>query len=175
MISERGSPTQSEKLIEGPQPKNSDNIPSVGYASSAPSEYQAPPGQHLQQVYWQPASLTTTEIPVDVKSELETSTVNNIEPPNGQLEGDNYVWQGTSSLEPTMNITDQNAAASHSDWSFRSGIVFGIAAGTGIAFVQEPDNPLFDLARSFFSLLGLSAKAALRRLRLLGTFSSGTS
>ena len=172
-ISLGGSSAQSEKLIENPIPKNTNEIFSstVGYASSNPSTYSAPPGQTLGKVYWQPASLTTTEILDDVQSELDTSTVNNIEPSNGQLQGDNYVWEGTGPLEPTMSITNQNAAASHSDWAFRSGVVFGVAAGTGVAFVQDPKNPLFAVTRDLFNLLWQTVKTAARRLlRLLRRF-----
>ena len=172
LISLGGSSEQSEKLIENPLPKNPNEIFStVGYASSHPSTYNAPPGQRLGQAYWQPASLTTTEILDDVQSELDTSTVNNIEPSNGQLQGDNYVWEGTGPLEPTMSITNQNAAASHSDWAFRSGVVFGVAAGTSVAFVQDPNNPLFALARDLFNLLWQTVKtAALWLLQLLRRF-----
>lgn len=159
------SSAQGEKLIENPIPKNSNEIFSiVGSVSSNPSAYSAPPGQRPEQAYWQPASLTTTEILDDVQSELDTSTVNNIEPSNGQLQGDNYVWEGTGPLEPTMSILNQNAAASHSDWAFRSGVVFGVAAGTGVGFVQDPNNPLFALARDLFNLLWQTVNTAARRL-----------
>lgn len=61
LISLRGSPAQSEKLIWAPVAKNPSIMPSVDDQIPA-SQYQAPPGQHPEQVYWQPASLTTTEI-----------------------------------------------------------------------------------------------------------------
>ena len=161
-ISESTTWSQPEKLIEGPQLKNFSNIPLPGYASSAPSEYLAPPGQHLEQVFWQPASLTTTEILKDVKSELENATVNSIVPSNGYLQGYDYVWQGAGFLEPTISITDLGAAASQSDWAFRSGIAFGVAAGTGIAFVQEENNPLLRLLGSALRSLWLRVRGRKR-------------
>jgi hypothetical protein len=149
LISEEGSWPQRD-LIEGPLPKDLRNVPITGYASSDPSEYQAPPGQHLQTAYWQPASLTTMEVLDDVKSKVENATVNSIVP-NGYLQGSNYVWQGDYFLEPTMSLTNQDAAVSHSDWGFFSGIAFGVAAGTGVGFISEKPN--------FFSLLARRRRA----------------
>lgn len=152
LISESSS-SQQEQLIEGPQlksPNSSLEYPGEPYGSSDPAAYQAPPGQHLKTAYWQPASLTTTEILEDVKSEMEDSTINGIVP-DGSLQGDNFVWQGGYSLEPTMSLTNQDAAASHGDWVFFSGIAFGIAAGSGVGFIQQDPN--------FFSLLGRRQRA----------------
>lgn len=153
LISEGSSSPQQKQLIEGPQPKSSNfsfGYPLDVYGSSDPAAYQAPPGRHLQTVYWQPASLTTTEILEDVGSEMEDSTINSIVP-DGSLQGHNFVWQGGYSLEPTMSLTNQDAAASHSDWVFFSGIAFGVAAGTGVGFIQQDPN--------FFSLLGRRRRA----------------
>ncbi len=133
---------QSENMIEYPRLKNVQDYPLRGYATSDPSKYQAPPGQQLATAYWQPSSLTTTEILEDVRSELENATVNSIVPSDGHLQDFSYVWQENGSLEPTINLTNQDTAASHSEWDFLSGIAFGVAAGTGVAFVQEENNPL---------------------------------
>ena len=149
LISERGSPSQPEHLIEAPEPKDLGNLPTSGRASTVPSEYQAPPGQQLQTAYWEPASLTTTEILEDVNSEVDNAAASSIVP-DGSLQGYNYVWQGDGPLEPTMSVTNQDAAASHNTWTFFSGIFFGVAAGAFVSFVQEKDNPLLSwLGRSF--------------------------
>ena len=116
---------QSENMIEYPRLKNVQDYPLRGYATSDPSKYQAPPGQQLATAYWQPSSLTTTEILEDVRSELENATVNSIVPSDGHLQDFSYVWQENGSLEPTINLTNQDTAASHSEWDFLSGIAFG--------------------------------------------------
>jgi len=149
LISERSS-SQREQLVESPLPKDLRNVPTSRYGSSDPSKYQAPLGQHFQAVYWQPASLTTTEILEDVKSEVDNASVNSIVP-DGSLQGNNYVWQGKGSLEPTMSLTNQDAAASHSILTFFSGIAFGVAAGALVAFIQEDDNPLLSWLARFLS------------------------
>jgi hypothetical protein len=96
--------------------------------------------------------LTTTEILEDAASEFNNSIVNSIEPSGGHFQNNNYIWQGNGSLEPTVYLTKEDAAASHSDWDFRSGIAFGVAAGTGVAFVQEENNPLLTIFGNFFGL-----------------------
>lgn len=148
-FSESDSFGQSENMLEYPQLKNAQDYPLRGYATSDPSKYQAPPGLQLTTAYWQPSSLTTTEILENVRSELENATVNSIVPSDGHLQDFNYVWQESGSLEPTMNLTNQDTAASHSEWDFRSGIAFGVAAGTGVAFVQEGNNPVLGVLGRF--------------------------
>jgi hypothetical protein len=152
-ISEHSSPAQPENFIEDPYPKNNANLPTTGYANFAPSDYQAPPGQQLQTAYWAPASLTAMEILEEVKPEVDNATVDSIVP-DGSLQGLNYVWQGEGELEPTMSLTNRDAAASHSTWSFFSGIFFGVAAGTFVAFVQEEKNPLLRRAGRFLKRSG---------------------
>jgi hypothetical protein len=61
-----------------------------------------------------------------------------------------------------MNLVNQDAAASHDQWDFRSGIAFGVAAGTGVAFVQEEKNPLLNLIRK----ASMSFWVKVRRLRI---------
>jgi GntR family transcriptional regulator len=165
LFGERSTSSQREQLVEDPELKDLRNYPYTGYASSASSEYQAPPGQRLQTAYWQPASLTTTEILEDAKPELENAGANSIVP-DGSLQGDNYVWQGGGFLEPTMNLTNEDAAASHSTWSFFSGIAFGVAAGTLVAFIQEEDNPLLSLLTRFLGTLWLTVRAKLPSRRV---------
>jgi hypothetical protein len=143
LISEGSSSSGQEQLIEGPVPKNP-TTPAIDYVRLSPSQYQAPPGRHLLTIYWQPASLTTTEILEDVKSEVENATVNSIVP-DGSLQGNNYVWQGQGFLEPTMSLTNQDVAASHSTWIFFSGIAFGVAGGTLVAYIQEEHHPVLML------------------------------
>ena len=143
LISEGSSSTGQEQLIEGPVPKNP-TTPAIDYIRLSPSQYQAPPGQRLQTIYWQPTSLTTTEILEDIKSEVANATVNSIVP-DGSLQGNNYVWQGQGFLEPTMSLTNQDAAASHSTWTFFSGIAFGVAGGTLVAYIQEEHHPVLML------------------------------
>jgi hypothetical protein len=61
-----------------------------------------------------------------------------------------------------MNLANQDAAASHSEWDFRSGIAFGVAAGTGVAFAQEENNPLLRALGSFFSFRWLRKRPKIR-------------
>jgi hypothetical protein len=146
LINETPSYFEHQRLLIDPQLKDMGKRPVSGYASSDPSEYLAPPGQNrLYEFYWQPVSLTTKEILRGVQDELQNASINNIEPQDGHLQDNNYVWEGQGYLEPTMNLVNQDAAASHAQWDFRSGIAFGVAAGTGVAFVQEEQNPLLNL------------------------------
>jgi hypothetical protein len=161
-FSVRDSSGQSENMLEYPRLKNAQNYPLHGYATSDPSKYQAPPDRQLATAYWQPSSLTTTEILEDVRSELENAAVNSIVPSDGHLQDFSYVWQESGSLEPTMNLTNQDTAASHSEWDFRSGIAFGVAAGTAVAFVQEENNPLLGVLGRFLSFRWLRKRPKIK-------------
>lgn len=158
LISEDRSSSDDEKLIEFPRLKNGRYPSYPDYGSRTASDYRAPRGQHLEKVYWQPESLTTTVILHNVKSEFQNATVNSVVPSNGHFAGFDYVWQGREFLEPTMSLTNQDAAASHDDWVFRSGIAFGVAAGTGVAFVQEENNLVLNWLGRFFSSLWLTIR-----------------
>lgn len=158
-FSVRNSFGLSEGMLEYPRLKNAQDYPQHGYATSDPSKYRSSPGQQLTTAYWQPSSLTSTEILENVQSELENAAVNSIVPSDGHIQDAGYVWQENGSLEPTMNLTNQDTAASHSELDFRSGIAFGVAAGTGVAFVQEENNPLLGMLGRFLSFRRLRERS----------------
>jgi hypothetical protein len=130
------------QLVDEPELANKQDLPLRGFATSDPTKYKAPPGEHYREVFWQPASLTTTEILDDVEYEFSNTAESSIIPSDGHFVNNNYVWQANGSLEPTMNVTNQDAVEAHDNGDFRSGISFGVAAGTGVAFIQEDENPI---------------------------------
>lgn len=100
-----------------------------------PSSYSTIPGSHAQ-LYW-PVRIQTTEILAGAQRALEGSRIDSVLPPNGRLQGDSYVWNGTGSLDATLSATKINAAESQSDNAFFSGVAFAIAVAAAIAFIQE--------------------------------------
>jgi hypothetical protein len=136
-LSETDLARSGENVIEYPQLKNTPLV--AGRESLDPGAYRSygPP----LNLYWQPAVLDTSET-LDNAEPLFTNTNVNVQPGDGVLEDANYTWQGTGGIDPMINSTEDTAAASQDGWTFRSGIVFGIAAGTGVAFFQEDENPI---------------------------------
>jgi hypothetical protein len=83
------------------------------------------------------------------QSTLAHARIDSILPANGSLQGDSYVWQGASSLEPTITATNISAAESQSTFAFAAGVAFAIAAAAFIAFVQEVPKKSTALAAGF--------------------------
>jgi hypothetical protein len=148
-------------FIDSPSLKDPKQFPEVGYGSPKTSSYRA--FSSPQALYWQPTKLIMTEVLKDVQSEFENASVDSIVPANGSLLNNDYVWTAEGNLEPSMSLTNADAAASQSNWDFLSGIAFGVAAGAGIAFVQEEKNPVLSLVGRVFSSLWLVVRRIKRR------------
>jgi hypothetical protein len=115
---------------------------SLGLAVSSTANYiGAAPVTSPRELYYDPQNLMTTESIDGLRTDLENSVVNSDLPGNGTLEGDDYVWQGTGWLEGYLSATELSASESKAKWDFASGLVFGLAAAAGIAFLQEPALP----------------------------------
>jgi hypothetical protein len=115
---------------------------SLGLAASSTANYiGAAPATSARELYYDPQNLMTTESIDGLRTDLENSVVNSDLPGNGTLEGDDYVWQGTGWLEGYLSATELSAGESQANWDFSSGLVFGLAAAAGIAFLQEPVLP----------------------------------
>jgi hypothetical protein len=99
------------------------------------SSYLTIPGSR-DDLYWQ-ATIQATEVLTGAKSILAGSSIDSVLPPDGNLEGDSYVWEGAGLLEPTLTATNMNATESQSNYDFLSGIFFATAAAAAIAFIQE--------------------------------------
>jgi hypothetical protein len=99
------------------------------------SSYLTIPGSR-DDLYWQ-AAIQATEVLTGAKSILAGSSIDSVLPPDGNLEGDSYVWEGAGLLEPTLTATNMNATESQGNYDFLSGIFFATAAAAAIAFIQE--------------------------------------
>jgi hypothetical protein len=115
---------------------------SLGLAVSSTANYiGAAPATSPRELYYDPQNLMTTESIDGLRTDLENSVVNSDLPGNGTLEGDDYVWQGTGWLEGYLSATELSASESQANCNFASGLVFGLAAAAGIAFLQDPALP----------------------------------
>lgn len=136
-LSEINVATAGENLIEYPQLKSPGAF--TGRLSLDPAAYRSfgPPSN----LYWAPETLDTSETLI-AAAPLFTNTNVSVQPSNGALVGFDYTWQEIGGIDPRINSTEESAAASQDAWTFRSGIAFGIAVGTGVAFFQEDENPI---------------------------------
>ena len=103
-----------------------------GYNNSYNDKYADYPAQ-ISVFY--PAQVSTAEILTGVALIFKTEEVNYINP-SGNLDGDDFVWQSNSNLEPIFEVTDQDAVQDESNDAFLAGIAFAVAAGAAIALVQ---------------------------------------
>ena len=95
-------------------------------------------------LFWAPAALSTTESLDRVRPLFADAQIISAQPASGSLLGGNYVWTGSSLLEPTLGLAHEDSLASEHSWDFRSGIAYGVAAAAGVALIQEvPKNHPF--------------------------------
>lgn len=83
-----------------------------------------------------PARVSVAEILTGIAPIIKTEEVNYINP-SGNIDGDSYVWQSDSDLEPIFEVTDQDAIQAESDDAFLAGVAFGVVGGAALAAVQE--------------------------------------
>ncbi len=107
------------------------DFPSPGYSTP-----YGGPGK----VFWPPAKLSITETEPNLAPMIADQQINYMNP-TAQVDGQDYVWRGSTYLEPVFQATNEDALQSESNYAFLSGVLFGIAGAAAIAFVQEiPDT-----------------------------------
>jgi len=106
----------------------------LGTPDVTPSDYESLLNEPAA-VYWAPRSVVTTEVLKDVTPELDNA--NDSIAPSGNYSGDDYIWQNTGPLEPTIVAAQVDSVNSKSDFLFLSGIFFATAAAALLAFLQE--------------------------------------
>lgn len=99
------------------------------------ANYPTIPGSQDDLYWW--TTTQVTEVLSGAQSSLANARIDSIVPPDGTLEGDSYVWEGASSLEPSISATNIDATESQSNYAFLAGIFFATSAAAAIAFVQE--------------------------------------
>ncbi len=99
------------------------------------SSYRTIPGTK-DELYWETRT-QVTEALAGAQSNLADARIDSILSPDGQFQGDSYVWTGTGSLEPSISATNINAAEIQGNYNFLSGIAFATAAAAAIALLQE--------------------------------------
>ena len=105
---------------------------------------QAPEGTTFRQ-YGLPASVHTTETLTNVNlngfhldSMFPVGTVEaDRKTKPGQATDDLIEWQGSSSLSPSLGVTNTAAQQSASEDTFIAGIMFGVVGGTFVAFLEK--------------------------------------
>jgi hypothetical protein len=113
-------------------------FPGVGPSPSNPKSYSTPYGGPGE-LFWTPAKLSITEAQRNLVLTAANQPINST--PSAQPDGPDYVWHGSTYLEPVFQVANGDALRSESDSSFLSGILFGIAGAAAIAFIQEiPDT-----------------------------------
>jgi hypothetical protein len=134
-ISERllsDKPTIAADLLFLPRAK-SGHITPIGRSVS---DYDVPAGSGPHLLFWQP-KVSTTEILYDVEDELADAHIDSQMPADGYLQDGALIWDSAGSLEPMLRATKNDRVEWENRWNFYSGIAFGVAAGAGIAVVQE--------------------------------------
>ena len=137
MSEEPSSPgSRSVDLIESPELKKSATDILAQKDLNNPLSYVSN-SRGPRQLYWGPQKLSVTEILEDFAPKLTNVQSASIVPGNGSVQGQNYVWTQSSTLEPTVSLTSEEAADSQSNYAFLSGVFFGIVAAVAVAFIQE--------------------------------------
>jgi hypothetical protein len=139
-----------DNVVEGPALKPT--APTTDTPLQNLSYYEAAPNNLPVRLWWASATLDTTEQFAPADSLVTNSTLD-VQPANGVFEEPFYTWNETGPIDPTIIGTPNSVAASRIEWDFLSGIALGIA-GTGVAFVQERDNPLLSRAGSVVAGVG---------------------
>lgn len=76
-------------------------------------------------LYWEPQSVTSIEVLKNVKPKLDNANDSIV--PSGNFSGNDYIWQNTDSLEPTIVAAQLDSADSKSNDLFLSGIFFALS------------------------------------------------
>ena len=121
-------------LIDHPQSKATLGF---GVYSTDPHDYQLVPSAGNPEAFFVPNALRTTERLDFVSRDLQDYRLESVQPSNGGLVGDDFVWQGGTVLEGTASESNLEAEQFRSNAAFISGIAFATAAAAFIAFVQE--------------------------------------
>ncbi|HEY2689007.1 MAG TPA: hypothetical protein VGJ50_11245 [Streptosporangiaceae bacterium] len=102
--------------------------------SSASCFTNLPQGAAATQ-YKIPQSVTTAETLTSVS--LSGDRIDSMFPPGQITSNDEIIWQGTSGLSPTLSATNLSSAENSSKAGFLAGLLYGLAAGLFIPFLQD--------------------------------------
>jgi hypothetical protein len=133
-----------EKLVEVLQsPQSSCPTPGTSYAkpsgSSASCFTQVPAGAGATQYNIPaPASVTTSETLSNVS--LSGDRIDSMFPPGQITSNDEIVWQGVPGLSPSLSATSLSSAENSSKAGFFAGLLYGLAAGLFVPFLQDLSN-----------------------------------
>jgi hypothetical protein len=128
-----------ERLVEVLEaPGSSCPTPGSTYAtpsgSSASCFTNLPQGAAATQ-YKIPQSVTTAETLTSVS--LSGDRIDSMFPPGQITSNDEIIWQGTSGLSPSLSATNLSSAENSSKAGFLAGLLYGLAAGLFIPFLQD--------------------------------------
>jgi hypothetical protein len=128
-----GSP--SVRLYDVAQPKDYRKL-----GSTNPADYGLPDSA-TQELYWQPAHLSTSVTLENASSPLDDARIDAETPPNANFISGSLVWTSNAGIAPFVSATKWDAIESRSRWEFFSGLLFGIFAAALFAFLVElPDE-----------------------------------
>lgn len=102
--------------------------------SSASCFTNLPQGAAATQ-YKIPQSVTTAETLTSVS--LSGDRIDSMFPPGQITSNDEIIWQGTSGLSPSLSATNLSSAENSSKAGFLAGLLYGLAAGLFIPFLQD--------------------------------------
>jgi hypothetical protein len=79
--------------------------------------------------------VTTAETLTSVS--LSGDRIDSMFPPGQITSNDEIIWQGTSGLSPSLSATNLSSAENSSKAGFLAGLLYGLAAGLFIPFLQD--------------------------------------
>lgn len=133
----QAAPSPGSAAPTAPAPASAS--PALGSASPSPPAasavcYSAKARGTRPAKYFFPLSVATTETLADVN--LSNDRIDSIFP-SGQVTSDQVYWQGASGLSPALSATSLSSAADASKATFFAGVLYGLAAGFIVPFIQR--------------------------------------
>jgi hypothetical protein len=121
-------------------------LPAGDIYSQQPAAYGASNSKPIEELFWEPPTMSTSEVLNDIGPDLLNANIQVNLPSNGTAEGANFAWTGSFGLSPVLRTSDRDAEDRRSRNEFYSGIALATAAAALIALIQElPDR--FSLRR----------------------------
>lgn len=156
------SPSPSGSASTSPSPGGSASASPAASASpsASPSPTTGPPGPTIPACfaprasfspYYLPASITTHEILLHVNL---TGYVTDSIFPNEITKSDNrsdeqFTWNGTFGLSPSIEVTNQASQDSDNRAIFQAGVAFGVCAAVAVGFFDKLFEAIFDWRRQW--------------------------
>jgi hypothetical protein len=102
-----------------------------------PSSYKVPSDEPVKGLFWDPQTLTSTEVLDGVADDISRSDVILNLPSNGRVQGGGFVWTAPGELSPVLSTTNRDLNDARGRDEFYSGVALATAAAALIALVQE--------------------------------------